>query len=60
MGTADRIIRPALAAAAMTASATGRVKRKTAIALLCLSAIFIATSSVGWCPAYQAAGISTI
>ncbi len=60
MGTVDRIIRPTLAAGIIAAYAAGKIKGKVAIGLLALSGIFIATSSVGWCPAYAATGIDTI
>ncbi len=59
MGKADRIIRPALALGVISAYAAGKIKGKTAVGLLVLSGIFLATSAVGWCPAYQAVGIST-
>lgn len=60
MGTVDRIVRPTIAIGIIAAYATGKLKGKTAIALLALSVIFIATSTVGWCPVYSAAGIDTI
>lgn len=60
MGTVDRIVRPTLAAGFIAAYALGKLKGKAAIGLLALSGIFIATSSVGWCPAYAATGINTI
>lgn len=60
MGKADRIVRPILAGTIITAYATGKIKGKTAIGLLALSAIFLATSAVGWCPAYAVAGFDTI
>lgn len=60
MGTVDRIIRPTLAAGIIAAYATGKIKGNAAIGLLALSGIFIATSTVGWCPAYAATGIDTI
>ncbi len=60
MGTIDRIVRPSIAIGIVAAYATGKLKGKTAIGLLTLSAIFIATSTVGWCPVYSAAGINTI
>ncbi len=60
MGTVDRIIRPALAAGIIAAYAAGKIKGNAAIGLLALSGIFIATSSVGWCPVYAATGIDTV
>lgn len=60
MGTADRIIRPVIAAGILAVYAGGRVKGKAAIGLLILSGIFIATSALGWCPAYKAVGIDII
>lgn len=60
MGTADRIIRPTLAAGIITLIATDVIKGTPAKLLAGLSAIFIGTSSVGWCPAYAALDIDTL
>ncbi len=60
MGLADRIIRPTLAAAIVTAYASSKVKGATGIGLLALATVFTITSTVGWCPLYQALGIDTI
>ena len=60
MGMADRIIRSALAAGFLGLFATGKVSGTAGKILLGLSGIFVATSAVGSCPAYQALGVSTI
>jgi uncharacterized membrane protein YgaE (UPF0421/DUF939 family) len=60
MGTADRIIRPTLAAGIITLIATNVIKGTPAKILAGLSAIFIGTSSIGWCPAYEALGVDTL
>lgn len=60
MGMLDRIIRPTLATGIIAVYTAGKIKGNAAIGLLALSGIFIATSSVGWCPAYAAVGINTI
>ena len=38
---------------------TGRIHGVFAIVLLVLSAVFLVTSFVSWCPIYQPFGIST-
>ncbi len=60
MGMADRIIRPTLGAGIIAAYAAGKIKGKAATGLLVLSGIFLVTSFIGWCPAYEAAGIDSI
>ena len=60
MGTADRIIRPTLAAGIITLIATDVIKGTPAKILAGLSVIFIGTSSIGWCPAYAALGVDTV
>ncbi len=60
MGTLDRIIRPTLAVAIIAAYALGKIKGNAAKGLLVLSGIFLATSTVGYCPAYAVVGIDTI
>ena len=59
MGTTDRIVRSALAAAAALI-ATKTVKGPAAIALVGLATIFALTSSAGHCPAYDVADINTL
>lgn len=60
MGTTDRILRSAVAAGAATLIATGQVKGKNAVALGTMATIFLLTSSVGHCPAYDLAGVDTL
>ncbi len=60
MGTADRLIRPALAAGIIAAYASGKLKGKVAGGLLAFAAIFLATSAIGWCPGYAAIGADTL
>ena len=60
MGVADRIIRSTVAAGIIAAYATGKICGKTSIGLLAFSGIFLATSAVGWCPAYAAVGVDTV
>ena len=59
MGTTDRIVRSALAAAAALI-ATKTVKGPADIALVGLATIFALTSSAGHCPAYDVADINTL
>lgn len=60
MGIADRIIRPAIAARIITAYAAGKLKGGLGIALLTLSGFFLATSTAGSCPEYEALDIDTV
>ena len=60
MGIADRIIRPSLALGFIALFATKKVTGAAGIALLTFAGIFLATSSVGYCPAYDLAGIESI
>jgi hypothetical protein len=59
MSTTDRIVRSTLAVGATALIATKTVKGLAAVALGGLATIFALTSSVGHCPAYAAADIST-
>lgn len=60
MGTTDRIVRSALAAGITALIATKSVKGPAAIALGGLATIFVLTSSVGHCPAYDVAHTNTL
>lgn len=60
MGNTDRIIRTTLAAGIITLASAKILKGTTATLLLGLSAIFISTSAVGWCPAYAALHVNTL
>ena len=59
MGSADRIIRILVAVAIIALYFTNQINGTLAIALLALSAIFILTSFVSFCPLYLPFGIST-
>ncbi len=59
MGTADRVIRAAVALAIGALYFTGRISGTMAIVLGAVAVIFLATSLVSWCPAYLPFGIST-
>jgi len=59
LGSADRIIRILVAAAIGALYFMGHLSGATAIALLALAAIFIATSFMGFCPVYWAVGLSS-
>lgn len=59
MSNTDRIVRSALAAGATALIATKTVKGPAVIAIGGLATIFALTSSVGHCPVYAAADIST-
>ncbi len=59
MGTADRAIRTLLALAVAALYFTGRISGTLAIVLGVLAVVFLATSLIGWCPAYLPFGWST-
>lgn len=59
MGNADRLIRVILAMAMIALYATGTVTGTTGIVLLVLSAVFILTSLVKFCPLYPLVGLNT-
>ena len=59
MGRTDRIIRPAVALGMIALYAAGKVRGPGGVALLALSGLFLATSATGYCPLYQATGLST-
>lgn len=59
MGTADRLIRIALALGVAVLYFTGRIGGTPALLLEILAIVFVLTSVVGWCPAYLAFGLST-
>lgn len=60
MGTTDRLLRTAAAAGAFALLANGKVKGGAALALGTMATVFLLTSSVGHCPAYDLAGIDTL
>ncbi len=59
MGTFDRIFRILVAIVIIALYATGNIGGVLAIVLLVLSAIFILTSFISFCPLYLPFGIST-
>ena len=59
MGSADRTIRLLVAIVVIGLYITGKITGTTAIVLLALSAIFVLTSLISFCPLYLPFGIST-
>jgi len=59
MGTADRLIRTALALAVIVLYLTGAIGGTLAIVLGVITLAFLVTSLVGWCPTYVPLGLST-
>lgn len=59
MGSADRIIRPLLAAVFIALYFTGAVTGTVGIILLVLAGVFLLTSVVGMCPLYRLLGINS-
>ena len=59
MGTADRVIRVLIALAVVLLYSTNQLTGTAAIVLLVLSAIFVITSIISFCPLYFPFGIST-
>ena len=59
MGTADRIIRAALALSVAGLFFTGRISGTVALVLSVFAVVFLFTSLVGSCPGYALLGIST-
>ena len=60
MGLADRIIRPAAAAAIIATSFAGKIKEPFQTGLLFLSGILLVTSATGSCPAYEVMDIDSM
>jgi hypothetical protein len=60
MGTADRIIRVIIAAIFITLYYNGIIGGVLGIVLIALSAIFVATSLISFCPLYLPFGLSTL
>jgi K+-transporting ATPase A subunit len=52
MGTADRAVRTLLALGVAALYFTGRISGTLAIVLGVVAVVFLATSFIGWCPAY--------
>lgn len=59
MGSIDRIFRTLVALVVTVLYFTGQIRGTLAIVLLVFAFLFLATSLVSWCPAYQPFGIST-
>jgi hypothetical protein len=60
MGSADRIIRVIIAAVFVTLYFTGIIGGTVGLILIALSAIFVLTSVVGFCPLYLPFGLNTL
>jgi len=60
MGTIDRTIRTLLAIAVAVLSLIGTISGVAAIILGIFAAVFLATSIVGYCPAYSFFKLSTL
>ncbi|MPR31848.1 YgaP family membrane protein [Salmonirosea aquatica] len=59
MGITDRIVRTVLAITAIALYATGTVSGTLGIVLIVLSAVFLLTSLMSFCPLYTMVGINT-
>ena len=59
IGTIDRVLRILVAAIVIVLYFTNVISGTVAIVLLAVSAIFIVTSFIGFCPLYFPFGIST-
>ena len=59
MGTADRVIRIIIAIIIITLFATDKITGTLGIALIAISAVFVLTSFISFCPLYAPFGIST-
>jgi Protein of unknown function (DUF2892) len=60
MGSADRIIRVAIAVSFLSLYYKGLIGDTWGIVLVALSSIFVLTSLVGTCPLYLPFGLSTL
>ena len=59
MGSADRLIRLALAGTVAALYFAGQITGTAAVVLGVLASVFVLTSAVGTCPLYAPLGIST-
>jgi hypothetical protein len=59
VGTADRIVRIALAILFSVLYFTGTVEGTLGLAFLILGGVFVLTAAVGWCGLYTLFGLST-
>ena len=60
MGSADRVIRVIIAAVFVTLYFTGMIGGTLGLILIALSAIFVLTSVVSFCPLYSLFGLNTL
>ena len=60
MGLIDRLLRTALAVVIAVLYFAGQLTGIAAVILGVIAVIFLATSTVGFCPAYKVLGISTM
>lgn len=59
MGTADRIVRVLVALVVATLLASSQLAGTVALVLAVLSAVFLLTSAISFCPLYVPLGLST-
>ncbi len=59
MGSTDRLLRVVIALGIIGLSLAGILSGALAIVLLVLSAVFLITAIIGFCPLYAPLGIST-
>jgi hypothetical protein len=59
MGNADKIVRLAIAALVIILFLTNVLSGTVGIVLVALSAVFVLTSLIGFCPLYKIVGLST-
>lgn len=59
IGSRDRILRIAVAIALVILAATGAIGGGFAIAAWAVAGVLLATSLVGFCPAYRLLGLNT-
>jgi uncharacterized membrane protein YkgB len=59
MGTADRVVRTAIAVVIVVLYAAGKISGTLAVVLGIVALAFLLTSVVGWCPSYVPFGLST-
>lgn len=59
MGTIDRSVRSTIAVVVLVLYALGWISGTVAIVLSVFAIVFLLTSLVSWCPAYNLIGLST-
>jgi hypothetical protein len=60
MGTADKVIRIAIALIIGACYFTGRIGGTLGIVLMVFAVVFVVTSLMGFCPAYLPFGLATL